>query len=146
MSAKLYEKMNLYLANQEVSYIKLHNLHWYVKGRGFFTLHTKLESLYDQTAEIIDQVAERLLALDQSPIANLKKAMSVSTVTELKDAPISSEETAKLLLGDTDAWIRDTAEIISLAEEANDAGSADLFTGYLSEYQKLRWMLKAYSA
>ena len=33
MSKKLYEKMNLYLANQEVAYIKLHNLHWYVKGR-----------------------------------------------------------------------------------------------------------------
>ena len=27
MSKKLYEKMNLYLANQEVAYIKLHNLH-----------------------------------------------------------------------------------------------------------------------
>ena len=32
MSKKLYEKMNLYLANQEVAYIKLHNLHWYVRG------------------------------------------------------------------------------------------------------------------
>lgn len=58
MSKKLYEKMNLYLANQEVAYIKLHNLHWYVKGRSFFTLHAKLEELYDQTAEIIDAVAE----------------------------------------------------------------------------------------
>lgn len=62
MSKKLYEKMNLYLANQEVAYIKLHNLHWYVKGRSFFTLHAKLEELYDRTAEIIDAVAERLLA------------------------------------------------------------------------------------
>ena len=59
MSKKLYEKMNLYLANQEVAYIKLHNLHWYVKGRSFFTLHAKLEELYDRTAEIIDAVAER---------------------------------------------------------------------------------------
>ena len=40
MSKKLYEKMNLYLANQEVAYIKLHNLHWYVKGRSFFTLQS----------------------------------------------------------------------------------------------------------
>ena len=44
MSKKLYEKMNLYLANQEVAYIKLHNLHWYVKGHSFFTLHAKLGS------------------------------------------------------------------------------------------------------
>ena len=73
MSKKLYEKMNLYLANQEVAYIKLHNLHWYVKGRSFFTLHAKLEELYDRTAEIIDAVAERLLAVGQAPVANRKR-------------------------------------------------------------------------
>ena len=52
MSKKLYEKMNLYLANQEVAYIKLHNLHWYVKGRSFFTLHAKLEELYPGEFEV----------------------------------------------------------------------------------------------
>jgi len=81
MSKKLYEKMNLYLANQEVAYIKLHNLHWYVKGRSFFTLHAKLEELYDQTAEIIDAVAERLLAVGQAPVANMKEALALATIT-----------------------------------------------------------------
>ena len=83
MSKKLYEKMNLYLANQEVAYIKLHNLHWYVKGRSFFTLHAKLEELYDRTAEIIDAVAERLLAVGQAPVANMKEALALATIKEL---------------------------------------------------------------
>lgn len=86
MSKKLYEKMNLYLANQEVAYIKLHNLHWYVKGRSFFTLHAKLEELYDRTAEIIDAVAERLLAVGQAPVANMKEALALATIKELADA------------------------------------------------------------
>uniref|UniRef100_UPI000B2A3799 Dps family protein n=1 Tax=Clostridium sp. NkU-1 TaxID=1095009 RepID=UPI000B2A3799 len=73
MSKNLFEKLNEYLANQQVMYIKLHNLHWYVKGRSFFTLHAKLEELYDQTAQIMDEVAERLLALGGSPVASLKK-------------------------------------------------------------------------
>ena len=95
MSKKLYEKMNLYLANQEVAYIKLHNLHWYVKGRSFFTLHAKLEELYDRTAEIIDAVAERLLAVGQAPVANMKEALALATIKELADKPISSEETVQ---------------------------------------------------
>jgi len=146
MSAKLYEKMNEYLANQEISYIKLHNLHWYVKGRSFFTLHAKLEGLYNQTAEIIDEVAERLLALGQSPVANLKKALSMAAIKEREGAPISSEETIQGLLSDVEYWIRDTQEIAQLADEAGDGVTADQFNGYLGEYQKLLWMLQSYLA
>lgn len=146
MSTKLYEKMNLYLANQEVSYIKLHNLHWYVKGRSFFTLHAKLEELYNQTADIIDEVAERLLALEQSPVANMKNALSIAAIKELDDAPISSEDTIRGLISDVEYWIRDTKEIVDLADETGDGATADQFNGYLSEYQKLMWMLRSYLA
>ncbi|SBW08965.1 General stress protein 20U [uncultured Eubacteriales bacterium] len=146
MSTKLYEKMNLYLANQEVSYIKLHNLHWYVKGRSFFTLHAKLEELYNQTASIIDEVAERLLALGQSPVANMKNALSIAAIKELDDASISSEDTIRGLIADVEYWIRDTKEIADLAAEAGDGATADQFNGYLSEYQKLMWMLQSYLA
>lgn len=146
MSKKLYEKMNIYLANQEVAYIKLHNLHWYIKGRSFFTLHAKLEELYDQTAVILDEVAERLLALGQAPVASMKKALSLATIKELGDVPISSEDTARGLLSDVEFWVRDTQEIATLADEAGDGATADQFNGYLSEYQKLQWMLQSYLA
>jgi starvation-inducible DNA-binding protein len=136
--------MNLYLANQEVSYIKLHNLHWYVKGRSFFTLHAKLEELYNQTADIIDEVAERLLALEQSPVANMKNALSIAAIKELDDAAISSEDTIRGLIADVEYWIRDTKEIVALADETGDGATADQFNGYLSEYQKLMWMLRSY--
>ena len=144
MSKNLHDKLNEYLANQQVMYIKLHNLHWYVKGRSFFTLHTKLEELYDQTAEIVDAVAERLLALGGSPVGSLKKALSLTSVKELEDAPISSEDTVKALISDVEYWIRDTKEIVKLAEDDDDGATADQFNGYLAEYQKLLWMLKSY--
>ncbi|EXG84914.1 DNA-binding ferritin-like protein (oxidative damage protectant) [Clostridium sp. ASBs410] len=144
MSKNLFEKLNEYLANQQVMYMKLHNLHWYVKGRSFFTLHAKLEELYDQTAQIMDDVAERLLALGGSPVASLKKALALSSVKELEDVPISSDETIKSLISDVEYWIRDTKEIVKLAEDDDDGATADQFNGYLAEYQKLLWMLKSY--
>jgi starvation-inducible DNA-binding protein len=141
MSKNLFEKLNEYLANQQVMYMKLHNLHWYVKGRSFFTLHAKLEELYDQTAQIMDDVAERLLALGGSPVASLKEALALSSVKELEDVPISSDETIKSLISDVEYWIRDTKEIVKLAD---DGATADQFNGYLAEYQKLLWMFKSY--
>lgn len=142
----LYEKMNQYLANQQVMYIKLHNMHWYVKGQSFFTLHAKLEELYGQTAEIMDEVAERLLALGASPVASLKNALALTTVKEREDSPVSSAGTVNVLIKDVEYWIRDTSEIVSLADEAGDGATADQFNGYLGEYQKLLWMLKSYMA
>ncbi len=144
MSNILYEKMNLYLANQEVNYIKLLNLHWYVKGRSFFTLHSKLEELYNHTASVIDSVAERLLALEQAPVGNMQSALKIATIKERSDTPISSDETVGLLITDIRYWINDTQEIVKLAEEAGDGVTADQFNDYLGEYQKLLWMLESY--
>lgn len=144
MANKLQAKLNEYLANQQVTYTKLHNLHWYVKGLGFFTLHEKLEELYDQTATVVDDVAERLLAIGGRPVASLKKVLEIATVEELSDESISSENTVNILVADFEKIVKDAAEIVELAEEAGDNGTADLFNGYVSEYQKLLWMLNAY--
>jgi len=97
---KLYEKMNEYLANQQVMYIKLHNLHWYVKGRSFFTLHAKLEELYNHTADVMDEVAERLLALEQDPVGSMKKALTLTAVKELDEVPVDSAEAVNKLIVD----------------------------------------------
>jgi len=142
----LNQKLNQYLANQQVMYIKLHNLHWYVQGSSFFALHTKFEELYDVTADIIDNVAERILALGGSPVASVKKALEMSQVEELDDKVISSKEAISELVSDTEYWIKDTSEIIRLANDQNDSATAGVFDGYLAEYQKLLWMLKAFQA
>lgn len=143
---ELNQKLNNYLANQMLMYIKLHNLHWYVEGKGFFNLHAKFEELYDQTAEIIDVVAERILALGDKPIASLKAALEIGAVKELEAKTISSDDAVKALKTDVEYWIKDTKEIVTLAEEVEDVVTADIFTGYLGEYQKLLWMLKAHLA
>lgn len=141
----LYDKMNKYLADQQIMFIKLHNLHWYIEGHSFFTLHAKFEELYDQTADIIDEVAERLLALDQKPVASVKKSLELSTVKELEDSCINEKEALHQIITDVEYWIKDTKEIAEVADNDKDTVTSDLFNGYLCEYQKLLWMLKSYS-
>jgi len=142
----LEQKMNAYLADQQVMYTKLHNLHWYIKGSQFFVLHAKFEELYNSTADILDEVAERMLTLGFTPVANLKDVLAITGVKELENKPIDSKEAITVLTNDIQWWINNSKELIKLADEADDVVTADLFTGYLAEYEKTLWMLKAYNS
>ena len=144
MTKELEKKLNLYLANQLVDYVKKHNLHWNLKGTQFFTLHAKLEELYDEANDILDEVAERILALGGNPVSNMKEALSMATIKELEDGPKSTDQTIKALISDTDYWIKDSKEIAELADKEGDSVTNDMFNGYTKAYQKLAWMLKAY--
>ena len=146
MSKELETKLNLYLANQMVDYVKKHNLHWNLKGNSFFTLHPKLEELYDESNDIIDDVAERILALGGNPVSSMKGALAIATIKELEDGPKTTEQTTAALISDTDYWIKDTKEIVALADKAGDGVTADMFNDYLKNYEKLAWMLKAYNS
>jgi len=144
MSKELEKKLNLYLANQLVDYVKKHNLHWNLKGSHFFTLHAKLEELYEEAGDILDEVAERILALGGNPVSNMKEALSIATIKELENGPKSTDQTIKALISDTDYWIKDSKEIAELADKEGDSVTNDMFNGYTKVYQKLAWMLKAY--
>ena len=144
MTKELASKLNLYLANQMIDYVKKHNLHWNLKGTQFFTLHAKLEELYEEAGDILDEVAERILALGGNPVSNMKEALEMATIKELGDGPKSADETIRALISDTDYWIKDSKEIADLADKEGDSVTNDMFNGYTKAYQKLAWMLKAY--
>ncbi|MFC2387728.1 MAG: Dps family protein [Treponema socranskii subsp. buccale] len=146
MSKELESKLNLYLANQMIDYVKKHNLHWNLKGTQFFTLHAKLEELYEEAGDILDEVAERILALGGNPVSNMKEALEMATIKELGDGPKSADETIRALISDTDYWIKDSKEIADLADKEGDSVTNDMFNGYTKAYQKLAWMLKAYNS
>jgi starvation-inducible DNA-binding protein len=136
-------KMNIFLADQMLFYVKLHNMHWYLHGKGFFVLHSKLEELYNETAEVLDSVAERILMLGFNPIASVKKAQTIGTIKELDDVGIEQNDVLKVALSDYEKLAKDAKDILEMANEKNDDVSADMYTGFISGYHKIIWMLKA---
>ncbi|HEY8418903.1 MAG TPA: Dps family protein [Clostridia bacterium] len=133
--------LNKEVANFAVLYIKLHNYHWYVKGKMFYTLHSKFEELYDAVTGYYDAVAERLLMLGGRPAATMQESLALATVKEAGGAE-STEEMLKTVIGDFETVISELAEGIKAANEAGDDVTADLFTGISGELQKHNWMLK----
>ena len=65
----IVKSLNDYLANLNLLYVKLHNLHWNVQGHSFFQLHAVFEGYYEGVAKSLDEVAERILTLGGRPYA-----------------------------------------------------------------------------
>ncbi len=133
------------LADFQVYYTNLRGFHWNVKGHDFFVLHEKFESLYDDTAEKVDELAERILMLGGVPESRFSEYLKTAEVKELSGVSRGSEAIAHVL--DTYKYlIAKERKVLELASEAGDDVTADLMTGYLKEQEKLVWMLVAFNS
>ncbi|MFB6467349.1 Dps family protein [Cytobacillus sp. Hz8] len=139
----LQTALNVQVANWNILYTKLHRFHWYVKGPLFFSLHAKFEELYEEAATVIDETAERLLAIGGEPIATLKEFLETTTLTE-----DNNEKTAKdmvtTLVHDYQKVKEDLIVLADLAEKANNHAINDLAVGLIGKIETHVWMLSAY--
>lgn len=140
---KTVDALQQLLADYQVFYANLRGFHWHVQGKQFFTLHVQLEKMYNEAAEIVDIIAERILSLGGTPenkfSAYLKaaKLKEVSGVTSGEDIVNHTLEAFKQL-------IEQERTVIELADEADDEGTSDIMTGFLKEQEKMTWMMCAY--
>lgn len=138
-------KVNELVANQGVLFVKLHQYHWYVQGPHFFTLHVKLEELYDESNEYFDAFAERLIALGKKPYSTLGEYLEHATITEKPyDKKMSAEQMIESVVADYRTIKGIAFEGIELAAESGDAGTEDMLIGYVDSIDKNIWMLQAY--
>lgn len=143
MSEKLLNVVNKQVADWTVLYVKLHNYHWYVKGKDFFTLHEKFEELYTETATYIDDLAERMLALSGQPVATMKECLEISTVQEAEGKE-SAEQMVKNLYDDFSNIAEELKQGMELAAEVGDETTGDMLLAIHQSIEKHNWMLKAY--
>jgi len=143
MKKELAVKLNRYLANVGVSYIKLHNLHWNVVGKDFKPVHEYLETLYDAFAEVLDSVAELLKMNDEVPAASLKEYLELADVKELPSVEVHSNDVLKLVLSDMELLKNQVEDIRKEADEVDDYAVVSAMEGDLEQYSKTIWFLKA---
>lgn len=143
----LYNEMNIFLANDVVASMKVHNLHWNITGNKFFTLHPKLDQYYDEILKRIDEVAERLLTIGgPAPVGTLHEVLEIATLPEFSEAKkFHGDEVITVLIDDFSQIRNGARRLIEIATELNDYGTADYFTGVIQALEKELWMLNAYS-
>lgn len=137
------EKLNELLINYQVHYQNLRLFHWNVKGPFFFILHEKFEELYNEAALKIDEVAERVLALDGTPKGSLKNILANASVESYEEV-IEANVMVEAIVKANKTLIRNLEELLDEAGKSNDEGTIDIFTSYIQELQKQNWMLKSF--
>ncbi len=125
-----------------VLYLKTQNAHWNYAGRDFFSLHLLLEKQYEDLADSVDELAERVRALDffvtVSPAFFQKKSNIL-----FKDSLLASEMIQDLVTSH-EIWICQVREVCEIVENEKDAGTLDLLGKRLATHEKFLWMLKNY--
>lgn len=142
-SQKVVNLLNELLANYQIYYQNLRGFHWNVKGNRFFVLHSKFEELYTDAIEKVDEIAERILTLGGVPFHSYAAYAKVATI-EAKENISDGDACLRAIVEDVQVLLKQEREVLKVAAEAGDDGTQDVFSSYISEQEKLLWMLGAY--
>ena len=135
--------MNQLLADYQVFYANLRGLHWNVKGKGFFQLHAKYEGYYNDAAEKVDEIAERILQLGGTPENRFSEYLKVATLKEDGFTPAGGDGMRKVL-DSLAVLIKQERHIVELASEAEDEVTVGLMDDFLAGQEKNVWMISAF--
>ena len=142
-SKSLATSLNQVLADSYALMALTHLAHWNVEGQGFFALHTAFQTQYEELFTAIDEIAERVRALDSYAIGGLGKLAETAGMKEFA-APLSQEDYVQRLITGNEKLLADAAKARDLAGDVNDAESQDLMIGRITLHQKTVWMLKSF--
>jgi len=130
------------LADTYTLYLKTHNFHWNVTGPMFQTLHLMFEQHYNELADAVDLVAERIRALGSPAPGTYKQFAALSTIKEDDGVPKAQEMITKLVEGH-ETVARTARQVFKSAEAANDQPTCDLLTQRMQVHEKTAWMLRS---
>ena len=138
----LEQNLNELLSDLNVFYRKLQNYHWNVTGQDFFQAHSKLEELYNEINEQIDEVAEHILILGEEPLGTLKDYLEKTNISEAENKKIQSQAVFQTILKDYKKLLEKVTEIKEKADEQKEYSTSALMDDYILDYSKIIWMLK----
>ncbi|MBC7660694.1 MAG: DNA starvation/stationary phase protection protein [Chitinophagaceae bacterium] len=136
------EHLHKAVCSSYVLFAKTQGYHWNVVGPQFYSLHKMFEEQYNDLFLAIDELAERVRALQARAPFNLQEMLKTGSIQELSKLP-SAEEMVKDLIKGHESVVTDLKAGIASAEAADDAATADLLTGRLEVHGKTLWMLRA---
>lgn len=144
-SKELAESLNDLLANYMVFYQNTRGLHWNIKGRKFFELHLKFEELYTDLQIKIDELAERVLTLGETPMHTFEDYIAQSEIKSARNVS-EAEAAVKLILSAFQRILVKQRAILTLSGDVEDEGTNALMSDYIREQEKLVWMYTSFMA
>ena len=136
LNARLADSIDLSLAVKQA--------HWNLKGPTFIAVHELLDMLREHLDSNSDTVAERVAQLDGIALGTTQ---AVGEASALPAYPTDIRKVADhvgALVERYAALSKSVREAIDAADDAGDAGTADIFTAFSRDLDKDLWFLKSH--
>ncbi|GBG95873.1 DNA-binding ferritin-like protein [Ligilactobacillus salitolerans] len=143
---KTREQLNQLVADLSQIQTSVHQVHWYMRGKQFFNLHPQMDEFNEDFADELDQVAERLIALNGAPYATTHEFIEHTGLPDDKITfgQYTLPELMQRLVTQF-RYVRDQFQkAIEVTDEENDQPTQDMINGFKSDLDKKIWMLSAY--
>ena len=108
-----------------------------------FDLHVKFEELYIDANIKVDEIAERILTLGETPLHTFKDYSAKAEVKVGKN--ISEDDKAvRLIVDSLTLLLKIERQILEKSGDANDEGTNSMMSDFITEQEKTVWMMKAW--
>ena len=142
---ELNSLMNQRLADAVDLQMQMKQAHWSVKGPHFIGLHELFDKVNEAVASYVDLIAERVVQLGGIAEGTVRAAAQRSRLAEypldIADGAAHVEAVARAL----STFGREARNTIDLADELEDADTADLFTEVSRGIDKWLWFVEAHT-
>ncbi len=139
-SQAVIEGVRKVFADTYAIYFKTQNYQWNVTGP--LPLHALFETQYQELAEPLDKLAERLRILGVTAPGTTEEIRSLASIKSGSADQPAEQMLADLIAGHT-ALLRSIKIVIRAAEQAGDGGTVGLLSERVASHEKAAWMLRS---
>jgi starvation-inducible DNA-binding protein len=144
LDSPIVNALNLLLADTYALMANTHHAHWNVEGPGFFALHKAFEEQYEHLFKAVDEIAERVRALDAYALGGLRAFAKEAGFDEFATGSTPARDYVAALIVAHEKTLNDALALRDAAGRADDLETQDLAIDRITWHQKTAWMLKSY--
>ncbi|MFN0218140.1 MAG: Dps family protein [Hyphomicrobium sp.] len=142
--AVIAEKLGVVLASTSMLQLKTQNFHWNVTGPNFGALHELFDKQYNELFAAVDEIAERIRALNAVTPGSFAAFAELSEIKEAPAKPPADKSMIKTLADDNEALSKLCNDVGSFADDADDRATGDMMNARIEAHDKAAWMLRAH--
>ena len=138
------EVLNQLTADLAQASAAIHQIHWYLRGSNFKAYHELMDEYRAEIEDQLDEVAERLIIIDGSPVSTLEE---FAEKTNIKSIPgewgKSIDEHLERLVSILRTLVAEYSKGIEVAGKEGDNVSEDIFIDAKGNLELYIWMMQA---
>ena len=131
--------LNQVVADLYVAHIALHQVHWYMRGRGFMVWHPKMDEYMDSLDATLDEVSERLITLGGAPYSSMTEFLEHSNIEERRGTFTKNVEESLTRVLEIFHYLDGLYQkALDVTDAEGDDVTNDIFVGAKAELEKQR--------